>query len=233
MTVIIAAHGTRDRAGVAVSRWLAALLAARLPGRTVRLAFVDVLGPRVREVLAEVPGPVTVIPAFLSSGYHVRADVPGEVAASGRADVTVTDALGPDPLLIGALRDRLFRAGCRPGDAVVLAAAGSSDERARAEVRVAAARLSVLVGGTVRAGFLGAGRPRVGAVVAGLRAAGHRHVAVASWLLAPGLFHRKLTGTGADTVTAPLGVHPAVVDRLAQLAHAPAQTRNSPRAVCG
>jgi hypothetical protein len=64
----------------------------------------------------------------------------------------------------------------------------------------------------------------VHAVVAGLRAAGHRRVAVASWLLAPGLFHRKLTGTGADTVTAPLGVHPAVVDRLAQLAHAPAQT---------
>ena len=49
------------------------------------------------------------------------------------------------------------------------------------------------------------------AVVAGLRAAGERRVAIASWLLAPGVFHTRLTDAGADVVAAPLGAHPDVV----------------------
>ncbi|MGH3992626.1 MAG: CbiX/SirB N-terminal domain-containing protein, partial [Pseudonocardiaceae bacterium] len=90
MTVVVAAHGTRDPAGVAVAQQLVAALRARLPGRPVLLSFVDVLGPGVREVITGAPGPVTVVPAFLTSGYHVRTDVPREVAATGRGDVTVT-----------------------------------------------------------------------------------------------------------------------------------------------
>lgn len=216
-TVVLAAHGTRDPAGVAVARQLAAALRARLPGTPVLLGFVDVLGPSVREVVTGAAGPVTVIPAFLASGYHVRRDVPREVAATGRRDVSVTAALGPDPILVSALRDRLHAAGWRSGDAVVLAAAGSSDLRAVADVRAAAGRLSAMVGRRVRVGFVATGTPRVPALVAGLRAAGERRVAVASWLLAPGLFHRTLGSAGADVVAAPLGAHCAVVDRLAQL----------------
>ncbi|MBV8994738.1 MAG: sirohydrochlorin chelatase, partial [Pseudonocardiales bacterium] len=55
-------------------------------------------------------------------------------------------------------------------------------------------------------------------LVAGLRAAGESRVAVASWLLAPGLFSRRLGTAEADVVAAPLGAHPGVVDRLVQLA---------------
>jgi len=216
-SVVLAAHGTRDPAGVVVAGELVTALRARLPGRAALLAFVDVLGPSVREVVADAPGPVTVIPAFLASGYHVRADVPREVGATGRPDVSVTAALGPDPLLVGALRDRLRAAGWCSGDAVVLAAAGSSDPRAVADVRAVAAQLSALVGRRVQVGFVASGAPRVAALVAGLRAAGERRVAVASWLLAPGLFHRRLAGADADVVAAPLGAHPGVVDRLAHL----------------
>ncbi len=217
-TVVLVAHGTRDPAGVAVACGLVSALRARLPGRPVLLAFVDVLGPGVREVLAGVPGPVTVIPAFLTSGYHVRTDVPKEVAATGRRDVTVTAALGPDSLLVSALRDRLREAGWRRGDAVVLAAAGSSDLRAVADVRTAAGQLSALVGRRVRVGFVATGAPGVAPLVAGLQAAGAPRVGVASWLLAPGLFHGRLAETGADLVAAPLGAHPRVIERLAQLA---------------
>jgi sirohydrochlorin ferrochelatase len=218
VTVVLAAHGTRDPAGVAVARRLADVLRIRMAGRPVMLAFVDVLGPKVREVVADVPGPVTVVPAFLTSGYHVRADVPREVAATGRRDVTVTAALGPDPLLVIAMRDRLRAAGWRPGDAVVLAAAGSSDSRAVADVRVAAAALSALVDRRVQVGFVATGTPRVAPLITRLRAAGDSRVAVASWLLAPGLFHRGLADASADVLAAPLGTHPAVVDRLAELA---------------
>jgi len=35
---------------------------------------------------------------------------------------------------------------------------------------------------------------------------------VASWLLAPGLFHRRVTESGADVVTEPLGSHARVAD---------------------
>lgn len=226
-SVVVAAHGTRDPAGVAVTRELVRALRARLPGRAVLLAFVDVLGPGVREVVADAPGPVTVIPAFLASGYHVRTDVPQEVAATGRRDVTVTAALGPDPLLVSALRDRLREAGWRRGDAVVLAAAGSSDLRAVADVRAAAGQLSALVGRRVRVGFVATGTPRVPSLVVGLRAAGVRRVAVASWLLAPGLFQHRLGSAGADVVAAPLGAHSGVVERLAQLVGAGAALRSA------
>ncbi len=217
-TVVVVAHGTRDPAGVDVARWLVGALRSRLSGRPVLLAFVDVLGPTVREVVVGAPGPVTVVPAFLTSGYHVRADVPREVAATGRRDVTVTAALGPHPLLVSAMGDRLRAAGWRRGAAVVLAAAGSSDPHAVADVRAAAAQLSGEVGGRVRVGFVATGAPRVATLVAGLRAAGEPRVAIASWLLAPGLFHSRLAEAGADVVAAPLGVHPGVIDRLAQLA---------------
>ncbi|MDQ3763173.1 MAG: sirohydrochlorin chelatase [Actinomycetota bacterium] len=227
MTVIIAAHGTRDPAGVAVARQLVVALRARLSGSLVLLAFVDVLGPAVREVVAGAPGPVTVIPAFLSSGYHVRTDVPREVTATGRRDVTVGAALGPHPLLVNAMWDRLRVAGWRHGDAVVLAAAGSSDPRAVADVRVAARQLSGKVGARVRVGFVATGAPGVVPLVAGLRSAGELRVAVASWLLAPGLFHRRLGLAGADVVAAPLGAHPAVIDRLAQLADIRAALRSA------
>lgn len=224
---VVAAHGTRDTAGVAVVREFVAALRDRLPGRSVLLAFVDVLGPAVREVVARAPGPVTVVPAFMTSGYHVRTDVPREVAATGRRDVTVTAALGPHPLLVTAMGDRLRAAGWRRGDAVVLAAAGSSDPHAVADVRAAAAQLSSEVGARVRIGFVATGAPRVAPLVAGLRAAGAPRVAVASWLLAPGLFHHRLGSSGADVVATPLGAHPAVIDRLAQLAGADSVLRSA------
>ena len=226
-SVIVAAHGTRDPAGVAVAGQLTDALRARVPGSSVRLAFVDVLGPAVRDVIAGAPGPVTVVPAFLTRGYHVRTDVPREVAAAGRRDVTVTAALGPHPLLVGAMADRLRAAGWRPGDAVVLASAGSSDERAVADVRASAVQLSGELGCRVRVGFVATGTPSVTALVWRLRAGGAPRVAVASWLLAPGLFHHRLAHTGADVVAAPLGTHPGVIDRLASLAAAAALLRSA------
>ncbi|MGH3827894.1 MAG: sirohydrochlorin chelatase, partial [Pseudonocardiaceae bacterium] len=83
------------------------------------------------------------------------------------------------------------------------------------------------VGTRVRVGFVGTGAPRVAPLVAGLRAAGKPRVAVASWLLAPGLFHSWLVSVEADVVAAPLGAHPGVIDRLAQLAEIGAVARSA------
>jgi sirohydrochlorin ferrochelatase len=116
------------------------------------------------------------------------------------------------------MADRLRAAGWCRGDAVVLAAAGSSNPCAVTDAQTAARQLSGKVGTRVRVGFVATGAPRAAVLVAALRAAGKPRVALAAWLLAPGLCHRRLAIAGADVVAAPLGVHPEVIDRLVQLA---------------
>ncbi|MDG3008738.1 sirohydrochlorin chelatase [Rhodococcus sp. D2-41] len=225
--LVLVAHGTRNPRGVQVIGALAEAVSERV-GRT-RVAFVDVLGPSPSEVLRRMETPTVVLPAFLASGYHVRVDVPREVADSGHADVTVTPALGPSPALAGVQFDRLRAAGWRPGDDVVLVAAGSSDPRALADVRAAAAVLSDLIGRPVEIGYVTTAAPRVPEVVARIRARGARRVLLAPYLLAPGLFHDRLREAGADAVADPLGVHPGLVDlvvrRYTDAVRVPARVR--------
>ncbi|MGI5351955.1 sirohydrochlorin chelatase [Streptomyces sp. CA-250714] len=215
MTVLLVAHGTRHLTGARTVRELADGVAARL-GQPVAVAYADVRGPTVAEALERLPGPVSLVPAFLASGYHVRVDIPAQVAAAGRAaDVTITPALGADAALLPALVDRLAEAGVREGDAVVLAAAGSSDAGARAEAHAMARRLGRLLRGPVPVAWAATAEPAVADEVARLRRAGASRVAVASWLLAPGLFADRLHAAGADVVASPLGGHPAVAAALA------------------
>ena len=110
------------------------------------------------------------------------------------------------------MADRLREAGRRPGDAVVLAAAGSSDPTAIASVRTQADLLSAELGTGVTVGLGSAAAPDVPAAVAAARATGAERVAIAPYLLAPGHFAARLAGAGADLVAAPLGAHPAVVE---------------------
>lgn len=220
MPTLLVAHGTRNPHGVRMIGDLAAAMAGVLD-ETVRVAFVDVLGPAPDEVLQTLRDePTVLVPALLSSGYHVRADVPRHVAASGHRAVTVTPALGPSSELTRAMLDRLVEAGWRAGDHVVLAAAGTSDPHAQRDVAITAAMLSALLGSRVSIAFAsprrGSGYPSVPEAVARARRAGASRVAVASYLLADGLFQGRLHEAGADVVGAPLGSHPAVV-RLACL----------------
>ncbi|GAA4665783.1 MULTISPECIES: sirohydrochlorin chelatase [Amycolatopsis] len=205
--IVLAAHGTRDPAGPRVITRLAARVSSAT-GVPVRVAYADVREPDVTTVLRSVRGPAVVVPAFLASGYHVRVDIPAQIEASGHPDVVLTPAFGPAPELVLAVRDRLVSAGYRRGDAVVLAAAGSSDPRALAEVRAAARALSSLLDTRVRIGYAATASPSVAEAVASCSG----RVAVASWLLAPGLFQRRLSAAGADVVAEPLGVHAGVVD---------------------
>ena len=211
---MLTAHGTRNPRGVALVHALAD--AVRATGIDTTVSFVDVLGPTPAEVLRAGTGPAVLVPAFLASGYHVRTDVPAGVAESGRTDVTVTPALGPDPVLAQVLGSRLAAAGHRPGDAVVLVAAGSSDPLALADVATAARLLTAELGDALRApveiGYVATASPKVGEVVGVLRERGHARVALAPYLLAPGLFHDTLAGVGADVVGEPLGLDERVVD---------------------
>jgi sirohydrochlorin ferrochelatase len=227
--LVLVAHGSRDEAAHACTGELAEAVRAALPGVAVRVGYVDVRAPTVADAVAGLAAAV-VVPAFLASGYHVRTDLPAQLAAAGipAERFPVSPALGPDPQLARAASARLAEAGWLHGDAVVLAAAGSSDPAALAEVRVAARMLGAEVGRRVHVGYAATASPRVDTLVAGLRAAGAGRVAVASWLLAPGIFHTRLADAGADVVTAPLGAHPDVVAAVVARYHATAEHLPTP-----
>jgi sirohydrochlorin ferrochelatase len=117
--------------------------------------------------------------------------------------------------MIGELADRLLESGWQPSDSVVLAAAGTSDPNAQRDLRVTAALLSAALGQRVELAYAATGEPSVASAVAGLRTRGARRVAVASYLLADGLFQHRLRTSDADVVAEPIGTHPGVVRLVA------------------
>jgi sirohydrochlorin ferrochelatase len=153
------------------------------------------------------------VPLLLSEGYHLSRDIGG---AAARAGIPVAGPLGPDPWLVPALADRLAAAGVPPGTPVVLAGAGSADPRAAAAVRSQAALLSAHLQVPVQAAFAAAGLPTVPQAVASLATRTGGPVAVASYLLAPGVFQARLRASGATWTSAPLGDHPAVAALVAE-----------------
>ena len=182
-------HGTSSPEGQAAVSALVAAVAERLPEVTVRLGHVDVQQPDVAASLDALPDdqPVVLVPLLLSAGYHVRIDLKEQIA--GRGDITITPALGPDDRLVDALVARLEPLTREDAEAIVLAVAGSSDERANDDCREIARRLGARLGREVAVGFLAAAEPRLGAAVEAARAAASGRVVVANYLLAPGYFH--------------------------------------------
>jgi sirohydrochlorin ferrochelatase len=217
--LLLVAHGTRDPAGAVVTERVAARArrALRVP---VAACYVDVRRPTPADALAGLPGPCVAVPMFLAAGYHVRVDVPEQLRASSRRDVLLADTFGPDPVLVAAARERLDQAGLGERDAVVLAVIGSSDRHAQADSALAARRLGRELGRPVAVATMAMGGPRVPEAVARLRAEGAARVAVSSWLLAPGVFHRQLAGSGADVVADPIADHNAVLELIIQRYHA-------------
>lgn len=217
-SLVLVAHGSRKPEGVAMIGDLAERV-GNLLRQPVRVAFVDVLGPTPAEVLAALTGAgrsAIVVPAFLSRGYHVRVDLPAQVRASGHHRVAVRPALGPGPQIVHILVQRLLETSWRPGDPVVLAAAGTSDPVGRADLTRTARKLSRRTGSRVTLAFAATGEPGVADAVCALRARGASRVTVSSYLLADGLFQERLQHCGADRVARPLGTHPAMVGLVAE-----------------
>jgi len=187
-------------------------IAKTRPEVEVRAAHVDVHKPALNDVVQRFAGlgrSIVVVPLLLSTGYHVRVDIARAVESAGGLAVAAA-ALGPDPVLVQVLQQRLAESGAGPDDPVVLAAAGSSDPRAGADVDQIVAALSAARGGApVSVGFLATAQPTVVDAVARARLEHPRQpIAIATYLLAPGHFSARLDAVGADHVAAPLAPHP-------------------------
>jgi len=215
-TLVACSHGTRSPAGRTVIARIRAALAAAVPEALVREAYVDVEQPEVAGVVAEAAahGPVVVVPLLLSTGFHTGVDIAAAVAP--HPDAAAADPLGPHEHLVRALRDRLAAvsggdAGHRPGDHVVLAAAGSTDPAAARAVERMRDLLAARLPAPVTVGYGAGCTPSLPEAVEAARAAGARRVIAASYVLAPGHFAGLVHEAGADLVSAPLGDHPAVI----------------------
>lgn len=216
--LILCAHGTRDPRGQAVILTVARQVQDFI-GCEVRVAYVDVQSPTIDEVVAEIePRPAgelaaIVVPYLLAAGYHVHVDIAR--AVTGRADVVATAALGPDPRLAQIVVDRLGQAGVSPASTVVLAPAGSSNPRAQADALATLELVRRAWPATVRIGYAAGTSPKVADAVQAARADG-AEVAVASYLLGPGVFQTLLRTAGADVVTAPLAPDQRILDIIAE-----------------
>ena len=209
-------HGTDDLSGRAAVRSILTGVAAARPDLDVREAFVDVQQPEVADVVAHAlendASAAVVVPLLLSIGFHVQVDIARAVDQPG---ATAASPLGPDPRLVDILVDRLETVGLAADDAVVLAAAGSTDPAAALAVESVAAGLADRMPQPVTIGYGAGAEPRVAAAVETARAdlpPGGR-VVVASYLLAPGYFYDRVLEAGADAVAAPL----APDDRLVEI----------------
>ncbi|MFV0461980.1 MAG: sirohydrochlorin chelatase [Nostocoides sp.] len=223
--LVICAHGTRDPGGRTVVVDAIEAVAARLPGVTVHAAYADVHRPRIGEVIAGLPRPVrppcgqrpstVIVPLLISAGFHVRTDISD--AVSDRPDVHVTAPLSPDDRLLDIIDDRLSARKVPFGATVLLAPAGSSDPSALANYEHAAQHLAERRGGVVTMAYA---TGDLGQAVRRARADGADHVAVASFLLAPGRIHGKLAACGADTITDALLPDARIIDIVLDRYHA-------------
>lgn len=212
--LIACAHGTRSRAGRDTIRAVIEEIRASAPELEVREAYVDVHGPSLTDVVDGLSlregQTAVVVPLLLAGGYHVHHDIANAIAH--HAAVHAAPALGPDQRLIDIVMERVREAQVPRDATLVLAAAGSSDPRAQADIATMATMMRTSWGGPVQLAFAAGHTPAVADAVRAARDSGESGtVAVASLLLAPGVFQTRLAQAGADIVSAPLAPHPDIV----------------------
>lgn len=208
--LVTVAHGTRRASGNEVARALTAAAGERLAMSAVE-SYVELSQPLFEDVVAASAEPTIVVPLLLSTGFHVRQDLPRMAGGAG-GPLLLGRQLGPHRLLAELQALRLREAGAEPGSGrLVMVAAGSSDELATRDLDRAGELLARAWGGPVEVATLSAlGRRPAEVVRAG--------DVVSPYLLSPGFFADRARdeslAAGAAVVADVMGPHPLVVDLL-------------------
>jgi sirohydrochlorin ferrochelatase len=224
--LVALAHGSRDPRSAETIKALVAEVRAMRPDLRIEPAFLDHCKPGFGTVVDKLVragyDEIVVVPLLLTEAYHARVDVPEAVAeATARHEglkIRATRVLGLETVFLEVL-DRRLRlalkdARVRELDALVLAAAGSSDPLATQAV----GRLARVWGTRHKlptvAAYASAAPPATGEAVRQFRAEGRRHIAVGSLFLAPGTLPDRAAElaleAGAVAVSEPLGADPEV-----------------------
>lgn len=224
--LLVIAHGSRDPRHAETVHSLVRAVRSLRPGLRVETGFLDFNTPTVSGVLerlaAEGVRDVVALPLLLTRAFHAKADIPAVLrAAPASLRIRQAAVLGPSPLLLTALEQRLHEAGLPPADksstGVVLASAGSSDPEAIAVIAEIAREWRLTGWCAVRPAFASASLPRTEDAVRELRdVPGVRRVAVAPYVLAPGFLPDRIArgAARADVLADVLGPAPAVARLL-------------------
>ena len=212
--LLLAAHGTTDRAGVdafaALTGRVAKLAAAG--GTRVAGGFIELSEPPLREAVtglaAASPGPIVAVPLMLSAAGHAKGDIPAALARERTrhpgVSFTYARPLGPHPALIDLLAARIAAAGTDQ-PAVLLVGRGSTDPDANADV-VKTARL--LWEGRdyplAETAFVSLARPDVAQGLERCRLLGAQRIVVARYFLFPGVLPDRV----AEQAAAYAAAHP-------------------------
>ncbi|MDQ3735140.1 MAG: cobalamin biosynthesis protein CbiX [Actinomycetota bacterium] len=233
--VLLVNHGSRQPHAAAFAEELSASLRRDVPNRIVAVSYLELNRPSpaeaLRKLAIEGTTDVQVVPLLFSAGYHYRIDIPAAIdavlASAPDLRVRIARPLLSDSAddLIGALEARLHQAmdfapngaGRRP-DGLVLLAAGSSDQSARARVAGLADAWSLARGHPVEVAFCDLRGDEVRVAIALLEARGARRIACGSLFLAAGRLleagQRSALQAGALVVAGPLGLTPALTDLI-------------------
>ena len=219
--LVALAHGSRDPRSAATVQALCAEVRSMRPDLRIEAAFLELSRPSFTTVVDKLVRAgyeeIVVVPLLLTEAYHAKVDVPAAIRAAEdkhpNLKVRASGILGLESVFLEVLdrrlRSALKDARVRELDALVLAAAGSSDSLANQAV----ARLARLWGAKHKlptvAAFASAAPPATGEAVRQFRAEGRRHIAVGSLFLAPGRLPDRATElaleAGAVAVSEPLG----------------------------
>lgn len=196
--LVALAHGSRDPRSAATIKALVDEVRALRPDLRIEPAFLELSKPSLETTVAKLVragyDEIVVVPLLLTEAYHAKVDVPEAIAAATARHeglrIRATKVLGLESVFLEVLdrrlRTALKEARVRELDALVLAAAGSSDSLANQAV----ARLARLWGSKHRlpvvAAYASAAPPATGESVRQFRLEGRRHIAVGSLFLAPG-----------------------------------------------
>ena len=147
--LLLAAHGTRDQAGVDAFAALDARVGqlAAADGTRVAGGFIELSAPPLRDAVSlltsTAPARLVAVPLMLSAAGHAKGDIPAALAREHARHPAVSfiygRPLGPHPALIDLLARRVDAEGL-DAPAVLLVGRGSTDPGANADV-VKTARL--------------------------------------------------------------------------------------------
>jgi sirohydrochlorin ferrochelatase len=196
--LVALAHGSRDPRSAATIKALCGEVRRMRPDLRIEPAFLELSRPSFLTVVDKLVragyDEIVVVPLLLTEAHHARVDVPAAIAAAearhANLKVRASSILGLETAFLEVLdrrlRTALKEARVRELDALVLAAAGSSDALANQAV----ARLARLWGTKHKlptvAAYASAAPPATGEAVRQFRAEGRRNIAVGSMFLAPG-----------------------------------------------
>lgn len=208
--LLLVAHGSKRDGSSAVAEAIGAEAAGLLADVPVQTTFLDHSTKTPSWGLEQLAragcGDAVVVPLLLGAAFHLREDLPNQLGT--RIPTRLADHLGPDPLVIDALVDRL---GSTDAETVVLVAAGTTEASSQHETAAAANLLAKRLDREVTIAFAAAAQPDVPTAISQAKGT----VVVLPYLLCEGRFSDQtaLQAEAAGVECRPvIGAHPAIAE---------------------